>query len=245
MKDKFSIYNKILDMIFPKNYKCIFCNNEIFDENVYCTCKECLNKLPKLDGKVCLKCGSKIKSMSDYCIKCKDNVRFFEQAKAPFEYDEPISGIVKKLKTAKARYLAEPMAKYMSECFIKAEWRADYIMCVPMFPAKEKKVGFNHAKLLAQEVSKITNIPFNDNLKKIKNTKKQTEMDFVGRQTNLEDAFKYDGKLDGKNVVVIDDVMTTGATMNTIALELKRKGVNKVYVLTFARTSEDRSKKQK
>ena len=246
MKSKLlKIYNNILDVIFPKNFKCIFCNSEIFNENPLATCEECDKILPFINGKYCLRCGCKINSMADYCIKCKDTVRFFDQAKAPFEYDEPISNTIKKFKTANARYLAEPLATYLTKTYYDSGWNIDKIMCVPMYPAVERKRGFNHAKLLAQTLSKMIDIPFDDNLQKIKNTAKQTEVDFIGRQTNLQDAFKYSGDCVGKNVMVIDDVMTTGATMNTICFELKRKGANKVYVLTVARTSENRNKNKK
>ena len=236
------IYNKITDMLFPKNYKCIFCNNEIFDENKFCTCMECDKTLPKIEGKTCLKCGSKIKSLSDFCIKCKDNVRFFDQAKAPFQYEEPVSNMIKRLKTNNARYLAEPLAQYLSECFKKTDWQVDCIMYAPMFPDKERKVGFNHAKLLASFLSENINVPIDNNLHKIKNTLKQTEVDCMTRQSNLDNAFRYKGNLKNKNVLLVDDVMTTGATVNTIAYELKSKGARKVFVLTVARTSEDRKK---
>ena len=243
MKNKIKdIFDKTLNVIFPKRYKCIFCNDDIFDENILCTCKNCNEDLPVIGEKCCLKCGAKIHSMSEYCITCKDTARFFDQAKAPFEYEDPVSGVIKKLKTANAQYLAEPLANYMAGKFYESGWNVDKILCVPLYPDVEKKRGFNHAKLLAQRLSDIIKIPFDDNLKKIKNTAKQTEVDFIGRQNNLENAFKYCGDCVGKNVLVVDDVMTTGATMNTIALELKRKGASKVYVLVVARTSETRKK---
>lgn len=246
MKNKIvKIYNKVLDVIFPKNFKCVFCDSEIFDDNSLCTCEECNKTLPFITGKVCQRCGCKIYSMADYCIKCKDSVRFFDQAKAPFEYEEPVSNAIKKLKTANARYLAEPLAKYLSKSYYESGWKVDKIMCVPSHPSSEKKRGFNHAKLLATTLAKIVDLPFDDNLQKVKKTAKQTEMDFIGRQTNLQDAFKYNGNCVGQNVMVVDDVMTTGATMNTICYELKRKGANKVYVLTVARTSENRNKNKK
>lgn len=95
-------FEKVSDVLFPNNFKCIFCGGEIFDDNVLKTCKSCKNDLPFVTGKVCECCGNKIvKSMSDYCIKCKDTPRFFDKARAVFQYTSPVSKYSEKIQNCK------------------------------------------------------------------------------------------------------------------------------------------------
>lgn len=230
-------FEKVSDVLFPNNFKCIFCGGEIFDDNVLKTCKSCKSDLPFVTGKVCECCGNKIvKSMSDYCINCKDTPRFFDKARAVFQYTSPVSNTLKRYKTANAQFLARPLAMYLAQKYFELGWDVDCVVSVPLHKDVKRKRDFDHAYLLAQEFCKITMLDFDNNLQKVRNTVKQTELDFVGRQGNLEDAFKYNGECAGKNILIIDDVMTTGATTNTIAFELKRKGAKRVYALTVART---------
>lgn len=238
MNEKLKLFlDKVSNLIFPNNFKCIFCGGEIFDDNPLRCCKVCEHDLPYIDGKICECCGTKmVKSLADYCIKCKDTPRFFDNARAVFEYVDKVSAVIKRYKTANAKYLAKPLAMFLAKKYFELDWSVDSVVFVPLHPNAERKRDFNHAKLLAEEFCKISNLPLDQNLIKVKDTKKQTDLDYLGRQSNIEDAFKYKGECAGKNMLVIDDVLTTGATANTIAFELKRKGAKHVYVLTVART---------
>ena len=135
----------------------------------------------------------------------------------------------------------------MAEEFKKMEKEilpVDVVTFVPMFPSKQKKRGYNQAELLAKELCKIIEINLdNKNLARIKDTSTQTELSFSERQKNLENAFKVENKqaFKGKVVLLVDDVLTTGATANNCAKELKRVGAKEVYVLTFATTELEKA----
>ncbi len=113
----------------------------------------------------------------------------------------------------------------------------DYISYVPMHKSKPKLRGFNQNFLLAKGLSKKLNIPLGKNiLLKIKDTKSQSSLNKRDRLLNLKDAFEVSNKAEikSKNILLIDDIFTTGSTVSECARCLKTAGANKVYVLTVA-----------
>lgn len=130
------------------------------------------------------------------------------------------------------------MKKYINDFNCKI----DYIVSVPMHLSKLRKRGYNQSFLLANDLAKITGIDFiKDLLIKVKNTKRQVGLNISKRKTNLKDSFsvkdKYKDIIRGKNILIIDDVFTTGSTINECARILKIYGkVDKVMSLTVAKT---------
>ena len=116
---------------------------------------------------------------------------------------------------------------------------ADVICYVPMTKKSEKKRGFNQCEVIARHIGYRINIPVSDCIKKIKNTKEQKTLTKEERVKNLKGAFKVSRVKDIKNkdVILIDDVMTTGATINECKDILKRSGANKITVLTIAKSN--------
>ena len=116
---------------------------------------------------------------------------------------------------------------------------ADVICYVPMTKKAEKKRGFNQCKLMARNIGYHTNIPVSNCIKKIKNTKEQKTLTKEERIINLKGVFKINNVKDikNKNVILIDDVMTTGATINECKYILKKSGVKQITVLTIAKSN--------
>lgn len=233
------IFENFLEVVFPSDFKCIFCSKELPTTLPTRTCQECEKKLPYIEGKVCLICGEPIKALSNYCLICKEKVRYFTIARAPFEYSGQIANVIHKFKYENAKYLFKPMASFMAKTYLENNFQPDLILAVPLYRSREKIRGYNQAKLLAQELSKIVNCPFyEDVLIKQKNTQAQADLTFGERQENLVGAFKVFKKdlIKDKTILLIDDVLTTGTTANLCSKELIESGASKVFVLTLART---------
>ncbi len=243
MKEKCkNFFNKVLDVIFPNDYKCIFCQYELPSTIETRTCDNCEKTLPRPNGKICLTCGMQIHSLANYCVHCKDNVRYFTAARAPFHYKKPITIAITNMKYENAKYLFKPLAAHMAKCFFENNFKVDFIVPVPLFLKKEKQRGYNQAMELAKELSKFIGIPVrNDFLARVKNTPTQTELTYNERQKNLKDSFKALNNKEFKNhnLLLIDDVLTTGATINNCSKILKNSGAKNVYALTLARTQGD------
>lgn len=230
------IWNWLLELFFPSNLKCIFCGRDIPDPKV-CYCEDCAETLKFNVGQRCKVCDDLVSADSEVCENCKSHHKSFEKAVAPLVYQDAVRGVVLKLKNSNARYLAEPMARMMFERLQKENFDFDLLVPIPLSPKSLSKRKFNQAKLLADELGKLCNKPVDStSLVKRKQTRHQKELGFLDRQKNLEGAFKIEdrAKILNKNILLVDDVMTTGATANECAKVLK-KYANHVFVVTFAR----------
>jgi ComF family protein len=240
MKEIKTFFRNILEKIYPSDINCMFCGNEVRN-NEYCMCDTCAKKV-EWNNKYCLRCGSPIYSMANYCIFCKGKKKSFAFARAPLVYADAVTFAVQNYKYNNKRYLAKHFARIMLREYLKMKDEGvtiDIIAYVPLFNSRQKKRGFNQSELLAKELAELTNLPLSrDNLIRIKDTETQTHLTYKERQENLNGAFKITDKteFDDKNVLLIDDVLTTGSTVNHCAEVLKKAKAKNVYVLTFAST---------
>lgn len=238
------VFNNILEKLYPDDITCFLCGREVKD-NRHGLCDICEKEI-EWNNKFCLKCGSPSQTMTDYCIHCQEQKRTFKLARAPLVYSEKISFAIQKYKYEGERYLAKPFAKIMKAEFDKMIERGikiDLIAYVPLFKKKEKKRGFNQSEKLAKELSKLVKIPVShNNLQRIKETVTQTNLSFKERQENLDGAFAVVDKSEfkNKNILLIDDVLTTGSTVEHCSKVLKKAKAKDVYVLTFATTDGEK-----
>lgn len=237
----------LIKYIFPENYCCFVCDRDIFD-NPYFICKGCLKNLPYISQRVCLHCGENLISDGDYCKRCKGKKFIVDRALSPFLYINEIRCLIHSLKYDGKKYVSKCLAKFMADYFLKQNLFADIIIPIPLCDKRLKQRGYNQSELLANEISKHLNLKVNtESLKRVKETPTQTELTSIERQKNMRDAFRvYKPKLiRNKSVLLIDDVYTTGATVNECARVLKDAGVSCVYVLTAAHTilKKDKNKK--
>ncbi len=236
---------KVIDRIhaFFKSYlynpkwKCNWCGKEIFNEAYFC--EECKNNLPYNDKAICDHCGRKLTVGADYCLTCKGRLTSLDKCRSAFDYDKPISGLIKNAKYDNKRYILEYFAEYLSLIYFKNYFNADVIVYVPMTEKAERKRGYNQSKILALKLSELVNVPMVDVLVKKSDTKRQAKLNRAERLKNLEDAFKVTKRkaIRGKNVLIVDDVTTTGATAENISIKLKKAGADVVYLLTVASVS--------
>ena len=113
-------------------------------------------------------------------------------------------------------------------------WKPDLVVPVPLHPRKKRMRGFNQAAYLAERLSVLTGIPWNEHLvKKIRSTRSQKKLNAIQRRQNLKNAYQVTEKIPGFSVLVVDDVYTTGSTADAMAMCLLEAGAEKVYFLTI------------
>lgn len=240
MNDIKEFFNKILDVVFPPNISCIMCGGEVNKSELY-LCDSCEAEVEVCE-KVCMFCGAPVRSETKICMVCAGKKREFDYARAPLVYKNNVVRAVHNFKYKGNKYLAKPFAKIMLSSYNQLKDLAgefDMIIPIPLHKEKLKKRGFNQAELLAKELSLLTEIPmFKALAKRVKNTATQTELSSKERRQNLENAFELTdkSKVKNKNILIVDDILTTGATTESLAKLLKGAKAKNVCVLTFART---------
>ena len=233
---------KILDgfeNLILKNHACLACRREIPDGTKFSLCKNCLDNLEEIKGKMCEKCGEELQGDNKFCDTCKSVEYNFDKSRSFAKYEEVASKIVKRFKYNGKLYYGEYIAQLMStkdECFENI----DMIVFVPIGDKRKRERGFNQAEVIAENLSKIKNLPFCDCLEKVGNEKHQAGLSKNERQKNLSGTIKLKDEakkeIKGKNVLIIDDVFTTGATLSECAKILKTAKPKSVFCYTFAKT---------
>ena len=226
------IYAFCLDILFPQ--KCILCG-----EFGGLVCLECAKSIEKIKTLTCPQCG-KISEDGRYCKICRSNKKvILKGILVSAHYD---SEIVKKmiygLKYDGLTDLSEMLAELLIE---KIEKRFDpqntVIVPVPLHIKRKNRRGFNQSELLARYVSKKLGFPGGNALVRIKNTKSQAQLPKSERLTNISGAFECEDEelVRKKRVILIDDVVSTGATLNEAANALKMAGAKEVWGVVVAR----------
>ena len=228
------IKNFINKYLFNTKWRCIVCGREIFDGGY--VCEDCKKNLPLNDGNICLRCGRKTIQSQPTCTTCKQSEQKFERARSTFVYYKPVNQFIQKLKFYNKRFYAEILGEYLAVTYFKHVFAPDVITFVPMTEKSKKKRGYNQSKLLATELSKRVNVEVVDCLEKVKETKRQAKLNKNKRIKNLQGAFKVTDKekVKGKRVLLVDDVLTTGTTVNTVSEQLIKAGAVCVEVITVA-----------
>jgi len=228
------------ELLYPSFTKCIICNEEIFIDNDFCICPSCMTNLPHILDHYCEVCGRKVVGESRVCEHCKTTKFNFKLARSLFYYTANIRKVIYHLKYDNAKYLATNLSKLLYS-FYKTNENfndVDIITCVPIHKNRLKKRGYNQSELLLESFLE-TNKVHTKIIQKVKDTGSQTEKTYLERLNGLEDAFKVIDKslVKNKNILLIDDIFTTGATMNSISKELLKSGAKSVKCLTLCSTA--------
>lgn len=224
----------ISELFFPSDIKCIICGDDLPEKSRYGVCDRCKMSY---NNKFCLRCGRAMKNMADYCDRCQSEAPPFDIARAPFVYEGDVRTLVHRMKFGSAKYLAPFMAQYMADCYFESGFRADLVTFVPMHPKRIKRRGYNQAEKIAAALSALIDVPLFPTLERIKATKELAKMKRKERAEEIEGAFalrESDRSVKGRNIVIVDDVFTSGATSGECVRALKKAKCGKVMVLTFA-----------
>lgn len=227
-------------LLFKPEWTCAACGAELFEEGYFCP--ECLKTLPFNREEICAHCGRHVKTAESYCDTCRNFEVDIDLGRSAFDYTGEIPRLIKNFKYKNRRYLAKIFAHELMPLAYKNFPKADVMVYVPMTDRAKRKRGYNQTELLANELSSLTGLPVSQALIKRKDTARQATLDRTKRMRNLEGTFALTDKtaFDGKRVIIIDDVTTTGATAEVIAKLLKKHGAAEVYLLTVASVSKKR-----
>ncbi|HZK57320.1 MAG TPA: ComF family protein [Clostridia bacterium] len=232
--------NAFLDLIYPSKTICYICGGALEENAKYSLCHSCYNNLPFIPDHHCDKCGTPLRMIEDgpICQQCKKTNYCFDRAISVVEYKQDVKILIYKLKYSNHTYLATTFGYIMADKLKQEGIKADIIIPIPLHRSKEKERGFNQATLISKYIVEKINIPLNINaLIRTKNTKVMHNLTRRERLENVEGAFEVVDKeaIINKDILLIDDIFTTGSTVNSCSKELINNGAKSVTVLTFAR----------
>ena len=218
-----------LDLLFPPY--CIGCGRE--GDFI---CNKCQESLTFVVPPICNKCGRPL-STGPKCSHCTNEQTEIDGIRAPFAFEGLVRQAIHRLKYQNIRALSGIFAMFLYDCFNKNALSSDVLVPVPLHPKRLRERGYNQSHLLARELSRLCNLQVvGDCLVRCVNTPPQAQSSGVNeRRENIHNAFKCrNDRLDGKHILLIDDVATSGYTLNTCAKELKSSGAKSVWGLVVA-----------
>ncbi len=225
----------IRELLFPR--RCPVCDEPVKPAGKK-ICRKCRHKLVYVSADYCMKCGKPLgESTLEFCRDCQKRKHEFVQGRSLYEYKSAAKAIYK-FKYGNRREYAEFFGEELADKYrdVIVQWNAEAILPVPIHKNRKKKRGFNQSSLLAKELSKHVEVPVIDNfIVRSKDTTPLKELTGIERQNNLKKAFKIvrnDVKL--STIIILDDIYTTGSTVDEMARVLKETGIQKIYVLTLA-----------
>lgn len=242
-----AIGSAALDLIYPPALYCICCGKIIDETRPYRLCNDCMDGMKWIGDRICSKCGKRLSDTdpSDTCYSCREHPHSFDHGYTCTEYGTHERAVVFSLKydgrADIARTVGEIMADRMLAEYSCSELQSmyDLLIPVPVHPRKKNIRGYNQASLIAGELSKRIGIRTDDSiLTRIKDTHIMRSLGPDERRENIRGAFgirpRYLKEVTGKRILIIDDIFTTGATIDEIASELKLAGARRVDFLSFA-----------
>lgn len=227
------IVEGLLDLVYPT--KCVVC--EEFGPSYLCS--SCLSSIEPVPEPYCPVCGHPVSGKQ--CQNCIGRKRSFSAARAAGTYEGALREAIHKFKYSGARMLAKPLAELMFEYLsghADIPWRkADFIVPVPIHPARERQRGYNQSYLLAECLSKKTGKPLlADAIIRRRYTQPQVGLPGELRRTNVRGAFAVCGhsNFQGKTILLVDDVSTTCSTVHECSATMLQSGAASVYVICLA-----------
>ena len=227
------IVTKVTEYIYPK--RCPGCDELLKrGEKQAGFCRNCAKDISLTGSQVCMKCGSPIKNgQAEYCASCAGRVHKFRQSKAVYKYQGPMKQAMYRFKYSNRRCYARIFAKHaiMSHRDFFEKSGVEAIIPVPMYAKKQKKRGYNQAEVFARALGRELDLPvYSDIVRRDKNTVPMKQLNPIERRENLQNAFKLsENVVIFRKVLLIDDIYTTGATMDAVAEVLLSQGVGEVY----------------
>lgn len=211
-------------------YLCATCQETVELRTIYECCKIC-GKLPRAGERGFM-----------YCSSCMKHPPAFDMARSATIYDGAIRDMILSLKYNQGTFLVRELVRLVEGCVLAAysDEQIDAICPVPLFPVKERERGYNQSALIAKELSKRLKLPYMPQiLERVRHTDTQTKLNLEARRENVAGAFiSPEAEADyvyGRNILLVDDVFTTGATSSECAAVLKRNRAGRVIVVSIAR----------
>lgn len=220
-------------MLYPN--VCPFCGKVSIEP----ICKECMEKIQYIREPLCKKCGKPVKEeQSEYCHDCKVRKRSFDQGKGLWLHKVPVNQAIYRYKYHNRRIYSRVFANELYRVYEKklAQWAVEAIVPIPLHKKRRRMRGFNQTEYIAKELGERVGIPMiPDLLVRVKSTVPQKKLESRKRNENISKAFRIrKGREIPSCILLIDDIYTTGSTINEAAKILKLAGAKRVYFLTIS-----------
>ncbi|MFC4158138.1 ComF family protein [Chitinimonas lacunae] len=224
-----NIAQRAFDLLLPA--QCVLCGSAADRHGL---CPGCRHDLPRADGPRCRLCAVALGS-GDCCGDCLHHAPGFDHCLAACRYDWPLDALIPAFKYGGDLSLARPLASLLAERVAQAE-RPDLLLALPLHPQRQRQRGFNQSLLLARLVGARLGLPLDRRvLLRQRPTPPQASQSRAERRRAMRNAFTARRRLDGLHVVVVDDVMTSGASLDAAARALKAAGARRVDGWVVAR----------
>ena len=228
------------NLVFPDD--CRICDQRLTNSSRIPVCPACLSLPEPLEAEhFCRACRTPFADSypldeHDLCTVCRESLVNFDTAYSFGSFEGPLQKLIHLFKYGKVESLAEPLGRLLLRA-LPIDSRFDLVMAMPMHWRKQWERGFNQAELLARPVARRAGLQLSTNLRRRRYTLSQAALSESDRRENLKDSFcvKRPEQIAGRHVLLVDDVMTTGATLRTAAGVLKDAGAARVSVVTLAR----------
>ncbi len=229
------------EMLFPSGIYCISCGSMIDRGRTYSLCDACAAKIHWINGKCCVKCG---KALSDtyrgnICYDCISERHDFIRGFSCMTYGIAERNMILSFKYGDRGYMGREFGDIMYDRISCEDIEADVIVPVPLHSKRQRKRGYNQTEIMAARLSRLTGIPLDSrSLVKIRETKPLSGMNIAERAMAVEGAFEVrewrKSGLEGKNILLVDDIYTTGATADACSRAMLSAGAAGIFVLSLA-----------
>lgn len=202
-------------------------------------CQICQSQVIQVKSQICPRCG-RLGHHSGLCSRCQTHPPSFKAMRSWAIFDGPLRQALHRLKYGRDMALGEILSRPLAQLFSQLDWEIDCILPVPLDPTRKKQRGYNQAALLAFPMALATGTAYEGKgLHKIKETQSQVGLSLEQRRHNVAGAFLADpNRIRHRNVLIIDDVATSGATIESCASAIMLAGADQVFAMTLAQTAD-------
>lgn len=228
-----NLWKKCLEMLYPQT--CHFCGKVCREK----LCSECAKKVEYIQEPRCKRCGKPIRyDEKEFCHDCANSRVSYEQGKSVWLHKGPVRWSIYQFKYHNRRIYGEFYAQELYRLYGNQlkEWGIQVIIPVPLHQKRKGKRGYNQAEIIAKHLGKLSGLPVETKaVIRVQNTKPQKELNHKDRKKNLRAAFRVKKAWKSvQNILLVDDIYTTGNTIDAVAKVLKEKGAHKVWFLTIS-----------
>lgn len=227
-----SVGHLIRDLLYPPNAGCIACGRLRVDEQRWGLCRDCAQTLAVLVPPFCPRCGK-----PGWMLTCPECAILPPDAldgmRSAYDYEGTAGALARALKYRSIAPAAQALADGMASMLPDGE--VDALVPVPLHKSRQRRRGYNQSDILCDALSARIGVPVLHALRRARATRTQTRLSPGDRAQNVRGAFECAASTAGMRLLLIDDVLTTGATARACAAALKEGGVARVYLLTAAR----------